>query len=120
MVDGGQIIFHGSSGSGVQQGGTLRLTQTPNTLGGREALPGLLFTNLGQDQTGVNTRNIALQANVSGNGNLVVNMGVIASGTLNTVQISGTNTAFTGSWTNNQGILEIESGKCKPTGFRRQ
>ncbi|HEY5297154.1 MAG TPA: autotransporter-associated beta strand repeat-containing protein [Verrucomicrobiae bacterium] len=116
VIDGGQIIFHGSAGSGVQLGGTLQVNLNPNTAEGEGGTTGTSFYNLGQDQTGVNTRNILLQANLSGNGNLIVNMGVIASGTLNTVQISGTNTAFAGSWTNNQGTLEIESSSVNPLG----
>lgn len=116
ILDGGQIQFHGSGGQGAQLGGTLQVNLNTNTAGGPGGSTGANFYNLGQDQTGANTRNILLQANVSGNGNLVVNMGAIASGTLNTVQISGTNTAFTGNWTNNQGTLEIVSGSVNPLG----
>ncbi len=116
ILDGGQIIFHGSGGQGVQLGGTLQVNLNNNTIGGPGGTTGSVFYNLGQDQTAGNTRNILLQANVSGNGNLIVNMGVISAGSVNTVQISGTNTAFTGSWTNNQGTLEIESGSVNPLG----
>jgi fibronectin-binding autotransporter adhesin len=117
VIDGGQIIFKGATGTGsARLGGTLQVNLNANTSGGEGGTTGVNFYNLGQDQTGANTHNIALQANVSGNGNLIVNMSAIASGTANTVQISGTNTAFTGSWTNNQGILEIESGSVNPLG----
>ncbi len=117
ILDGGQIIFHGSGGQGAQLGGTLQVNLNDNTLGGPGGTTGAAFYNLGQDQgNAADKRNILLQANVSGNGNLVVNMGVITSGSLNTVQISGTNTAFTGNWTNNQGTLEIASGSVNPLG----
>lgn len=116
IVDGGQIIFHGSGGAGAQLGGTLQMNLNPNTAGGPAGTTGAVFYNLGQDQTGGNTRNILLQANVSGNGNLVVNMGAISAGSLNTVQIFGTNSAYAGNWTNNQGTLEIESGSVNPIG----
>jgi fibronectin-binding autotransporter adhesin len=117
VMDGGQIIFHGGGGQGVQLGGTLQVNLNPNTAGGEGGTTGTSFYNLGQDQNNAtDKRNILLQANVSGNGNLVVNMGVIAPGSLNTVQIFGTNTAFTGGWTNNQGTLEIESSSVNPLG----
>src|ERR1035438_6035597 len=117
ILDGGPIIFHGATGTGAQLGGTLQVNLNPNTAGGEGGTTGASFYNLGSDQgAATDKKNILLQANVSGNGNLVVNMGVIAAGSVNTVQISGTNSAFTGNWTNNQGTLEIQKGSVNPPG----
>ena len=117
VVDGGQIIFHGSGGTDVQLGGTLRVNFNNNTVGGPAGTTGAVFYNLGQDQTGANTRNILLQGNISGSGDLIVNMNTVVAGTTaNTLAILGTNTSFTGNWTNNNGIIEIRSGSVNPLG----
>ena len=118
ILDGGQIIFHGANGSGASGlGGTLQVNLNPNTVGRTGSDSGTQFYNLGQDQTGGSSRNILLAANVSGNGNLIVNMNTAAntSGN-NVVQIAGTNTTYSGNWTNNNGILSAEGACVNPFG----
>jgi len=101
----------------VQLGGSLRVNFNSNTVGGPGGSTGAVFYNLGQDQTGANTRNILLQGNVSGNGDLIINMNTVVPGTTSsTLAILGTNTAFTGNWTNNNGVIEIRSSSVNPLG----
>jgi len=117
ILDGGQIIFHGANGSGAcGLGGTLQVNLNNNTVGRTGSDSGTQFYNLGQDQTGGGGRNIALFANISGNGNFIMNMDTFSPGNRNTVQLFGDNSAFTGNWTNNQGILEVENGSVNPFG----
>jgi fibronectin-binding autotransporter adhesin len=117
ILDGGQIIFHGATGSGAcGVGGTLQVNFNTNTVGRSGSDSGTQFYNLGQDQTSGNGRNIALYANISGNGNFIMNMDTISANNPNTVQIFGNNSAFTGNWTNNTGTLEVESGSVNPFG----
>lgn len=114
ILDGGQIIEHGtvSPTSPVWLGGTLQVNSSTNTLGVQGSYSGANFFNLGSDQGGGN-HDIWLQANVSGNGSIIVNM---LPNTPNTLALLGTNTAFTGAWTNNNGTIEIESGSVDALG----
>jgi fibronectin-binding autotransporter adhesin len=117
ILDGGQIIFHGANGSGASGlGGTLQVNLNNNTVGRSGSDSGTQFYNLGQDQMGGGGRNIALFANISGNGNFIMNMDTISANNPDTIQIFGNNSAFTGNWTNNQGNLEVESGSVNPFG----
>lgn len=120
VLDGGQIIFRGANGSGISElAGTLRVNPNTNRVGFNGGSSGANFYNLGQDQTGGSSRNILLSANVSGSGNLVVNMNTPALAPNNTVQLSGDNSAFTGNWTNNNGVMLILSGSVNPPRFGR-
>jgi fibronectin-binding autotransporter adhesin len=114
ILDGGQVIEHGggSASAPVMLGGTLQVNSNTNTLGVSGSYSGTDYFNLGSDQSGGN-HNIWLQANVSGSGNIIVNMLAV---TPNTLSLFGTNSAFTGSWTNNDGTIEIESGSVNALG----
>jgi autotransporter-associated beta strand protein len=118
ILDGGQIVFRGATGSGASGlGGTLQVNFNTNTIGRSSSDSGVNFYNLGQDQTQGNSRNIALSANVSGSGNIIMNMNTAGntSGN-NVVQVTGTNTGFSGNWTNNNGVLSLEGACVNPLG----
>jgi fibronectin-binding autotransporter adhesin len=118
ILDGGMIVFRGGNGSGSSGvAGTLQVNPNPNNAGLLPSTSGAQFYNLGQDQTGGSARNILLSANLSGSGNLIVNMNTAAgTGGNNIVQVAGTNTAFSGNWTNSRSTLQIVSGSADPLG----
>ena len=63
------------------------------------------------DQTTA-TRDIWLQSNLSGNGNLNVAMTTLT----NSLILSGNNSAYNGNWTNTSGLLQIVSGTTNALG----
>jgi len=103
VLSGGQIIEHG--------GGT-GSTTTP--LGG--TLQVLTDTTaqyvIGSDQ-GSGNHDIWLQSTLSGSGNLIVNM---LANLPNTLALYGTNSAYSGNWTNNNGTIEMRSGSVNALG----
>ncbi len=105
VPDGGQIIEHGggSASAPVMLGGTLQVNLNPNAVA----------YNLGSDQGGGPNHDIWLQSNLSGNGNLIVNMLTLLP---NTLALYGTNSAYAGNWTNNNGTIEIRSGSVNALG----
>jgi autotransporter-associated beta strand protein len=114
ILDGGQIDFKGTGGLfPTAIGGTLQVSLNPNTVGFSSSFGGGNFGNILSDQTGANARDIMLYSDVSGNGNVVVNL----SQTSTRLVLLGTNTAFNGTWVDNWGIVELGNGCVNPLGL---
>ncbi|MDR3458789.1 MAG: autotransporter-associated beta strand repeat-containing protein [Verrucomicrobiae bacterium] len=97
VLNPGTITYHGGpGGSNSPIAGTLQV------------LTNSTFTT---DQ-GVATRDIGLLSTLSGSGNLTVAMITQT----NALIVSGTNTAYTGNWTNTSGVLQIASGTTNALG----
>jgi fibronectin-binding autotransporter adhesin len=99
ILNGGTMNFHGGfPPNGPAVGGTLQV---------------LNDSVITTDQTGANAADIWLESTISGSSNLTVNM--LAPGTNNLV-LFGTNTAYSGNWTDANGGLMIEGGTTNALG----
>src|SRR6266852_263766 len=99
VLNGGAMTFHGG------------FAPTPATVGG--TLQVITDSVISTDQTGANAADIWLLSPVSGSGNLTVNM--LAPGT-NNVVLFGTNTAYSGNWSNANGGLIITGSTTNALG----
>lgn len=91
ILNGGEVDFHGG------------FAPTPAPLGG--TIQVIADSSIQSDQTGANAADIWLLSNVSGSSNLTVNM---LSPGVNNVVLFGTNTAYSGNWSNANGGLIIQ------------
>jgi fibronectin-binding autotransporter adhesin len=101
ILNGGTVTFHGGFAypAVCPIGGTLQV---------------LAASTFNSDQSGAGANNdIWLLSPISGSGNLTVNM--LAPGT-NNVVLFGTNSAYSGNWTNANGGLEVASGTTNALG----
>ena len=99
ILNGGTMTFHGGfAPTPVPVGGTLQVTAN---------------SVITTDQTGANAADIWLLSAISGSGNLTVNM--LAPGT-NNVILFGTNTAYSGNWSNANGGLIVEGATTNALG----
>lgn len=98
VMNGGAITFHGPVNVG------------PSSLTG--AIQVTADSKLNSDQTSPNNRDIWLQSPISGSANLTVAM-VIAT---NAVILSGSNSAYSGNWTNSSGFIQVVSGTTNAFG----
>ena len=98
VLDGGFIDFHGG------------FAPTPAALGGTVQVN--TNSEIESDQTGANNANIWLLSDVSGTANLSVNM----DDATHALILFGTNSAYSGNWTNITGIIEIPSGSSNALG----
>lgn len=99
ILNGGEMDFHGG------------YAPTPAPVGGTiQVIADSVITT---DQTGANAADIWLLSTLSGANNLTVNM--LAPGT-NNVILFGTNTAYSGSWSNANGGLIIEGSTTNALG----
>lgn len=96
---GGDIIdYHGGpGGTNVPLAGSLQVNAN---------------SEIESDQTGSANENIWLECPLSGNGSLNVNMLDSSHGVL----LFGTNSAYSGNWTNITGIIEVMSGSSNALG----
>src|SRR5208282_598203 len=101
VLNGGAMTFHGG------------FAPTPAPVGG--TLQVLAASTIGSDQPegGGNNADIWLLSPLSGSGNLTVNM--LTPGT-NNVILFGTNTAYSGNWSNANGGLIIEGSTTNALG----
>ena len=98
VLAGGSVDFHGTgSGTNSPIGGTLQVTANS------------LFES---DQTGSANLSIWVMSGISGLGNLSVNADDAGHG----VFLFGTNSAYSGNWTNITGIIEVMSGSSNALG----
>jgi autotransporter-associated beta strand protein len=100
LLNGGKMEFHGGfAPNGPAVAGTLQV---------------LADSIITTDQTGANTADIWVQSPISGSGNLTLNM----NSTTNSLLLSGSNSAYTGNWTNasSLGNIVIVSGTTNPLG----
>ena len=98
VLAGGAIDFHGTgSGTNSPIGGTLQVTANS------------LFES---DQTGSANLSIWVMSPISGSGSLSVNADDASHG----VFLFGTNSAYSGNWTNVTGIIEVMSGSSNALG----
>jgi len=98
ILDGGGVDFHGGFSS------------TPAALGG--TLQVSANSIIESDQTGTNNNNIWLESTLSGSGDLGVNMDDSSHALL----LFGTNSAYSGSWTNITGSIEVMSSSSNALG----
>lgn len=102
-------------------GGTIS-QNTPNQTGadGRSALGGTILVSRDSliNLIGAATanRDTLLLANISGAGNLTVAHGLSGTPQTNALVLMGTNTAFSGNWTNTLGRIEIGNNAVNPLG----
>src|SRR6202453_2747800 len=99
ILNGGEMDFHGG------------YAPTPAPVGG--TIKVIADSVITTDQTGANAADIWLLSTLSGASNLTVNM--LAPGT-NNVILFGTNTAYSGSWSNANGGLMIEGSTTNALG----
>jgi fibronectin-binding autotransporter adhesin len=98
ILNGGTIDFHGGfAPTAAAVGGSVQVIA--NSL-------------IESDQSGANNANIWLQSSLSGTSNLSVNMVDSSHGVL----LFGTNSAYSGNWTNITGIIEVMSGSSNALG----
>jgi autotransporter-associated beta strand protein len=100
LLDGGTMNFHGGfAPNGPAVAGTLQV---------------LADSTITTDQTGANAADIWLLSNLSGSGNLTVNM----NSTTNSVILTGNNSGYSGNWTNSStfGNIKILSGTINALG----
>jgi fibronectin-binding autotransporter adhesin len=99
VLNGGAMTFHGG------------FAPTPAPVGG--TLQVIADSAINSDQTGANAADIWLLSTLSGTNNLTVNM--LAPGANNLI-LFGTNTAYSGNWSNANGGLIIEGGTTNALG----
>jgi fibronectin-binding autotransporter adhesin len=97
VLNGGQIDYHGGpGGSNSPIGGTLQV---------------LANSSFASDQTGAANLPIWVQSPLSGTGNLTVN--VLSNGV---VALFGTNSGYSGTWTNTSGTIMVGNGSVNALG----
>ncbi|MDB6015922.1 MAG: YapH protein [Pedosphaera sp.] len=102
VLSAGTITYHGGpGGTNVPIGGTLQVLTDP-----------IKPTSTVTSDQGTATRDIWIQSTMSGTGNMTVNMTTVT----NALILSGTNTAFSGNWTNTSGFITIGSGTTNALG----
>jgi autotransporter-associated beta strand protein len=99
VLNGGTMTFHGG------------FAPTPAPVGG--TLNVIADSTINSDQTGANAADIWLLSTLSGTNNLTVNM--LAPGA-NNVILFGTNTAYSGNWSNANGGIIVEGGTTNALG----
>lgn len=101
-LSGATMTYHGGpGGTNVPIGGTLQVLTDP-------VIP---TSTINSDQ-GATTRDIWILSTLSGDGNLTVNM----QAATNAVVLLGTNSAYSGNWTNILGIIKIQGGTTNALG----
>ena len=99
ILNGGTMTFHGGfAPTPAPVGGTLQVTAD---------------SVITTDQTGANAADIWLLSSLSGSGNLTVNM---LSPGINNLILFGTNTAYSGNWSNANGGLIVEGSTTNALG----
>src|SRR6266850_2771229 len=98
VLNGGTITFHGGT------------TATPSPLSG--TIQVLADSRINSDQGSPNNRDIWLQSPISGSANITVAMNIVTNG----VFLSGSNSAYSGNWTNSGGFVQILSGTTNALG----
>jgi len=102
VFSGGTMTYHGGpGGTNVPIGGTLQVLVDPV----------LATSTINSDQAGT-TRDIWIFSTMSGSGNLTVNM----QAATNAVVLLGTNSAYSGNWTNILGAIRIQGGATNALG----
>jgi autotransporter-associated beta strand protein len=99
ILNGGTMNFHGG------------FAPTPATVGG--TIQVIADSTISSDQTGANAADIWVLSSISGTNNLTVNM---LSPGVNNVILFGTNTAYSGNWSNANGGLIIEGNTTNALG----
>src|SRR5258706_6692942 len=98
VMNGGTITFHGGT------------VVTPSPLAG--TIQVLADSRINSDQGLPNNRDIWLQSPISGSANMTVVMNIATNG----VFLSGSNSAYSGNWTNSGGFIQIMSGSTNALG----
>ena len=103
-------------------GGTIS-QNTPNQLAGTDGRSALGGTILVSQNSLINliggataNRDTLLVANISGSANLTVAHGAAGTPQTNALVLLGTNTAFSGNWTNTLGRIELGNNALNPLG----